>query len=71
MEGNVNLAANGGISGTVSSLSMAAEHLLTSSTLTGNFSVSGNAISIGQNASVLAVSARPRRSPRNTSTAAA
>ena len=56
MEGNVNLAANGGISGTVSSLSMAAEHLLTSSTLTGNFSVSGNAISIGQNASVLAVS---------------
>lgn len=56
MQGNLNLSANGGISGVVTSLNMSAERTLLSSSLTGNFTVSGNATSIAQNLSSLVVS---------------
>lgn len=56
MEGNVNLSANGGISGTVTSFGLAADLTIKSTVLSGNFTVSGNVASVVQNTDALTVS---------------
>ena len=56
LHGAVTMSQSGDISGSITSLTTAADMLVTSSALTGNFSVKGNVNSIGQNLSSASVS---------------
>jgi hypothetical protein len=56
IRGNVTLSPTSDISGVVTTLTGSADRLLTSSTLTGNFNISGNATNIAQNLGTLSVS---------------
>jgi hypothetical protein len=56
LHGNLLTSMDGSFKGTVSSFSATAEHLLASSSLNGNFSVSGNGSDIGMNLASVAMS---------------
>ncbi len=56
IQGNLQLSDAGNVSGVITSLTGSADKNLVSSTLTGNFNVSGNSLNIAQNLGTLGVS---------------
>lgn len=56
IRGNIILSPDANVSGVITTLTGSADRLLTSSTLTGNFSIKGNAVNIAQNLETMSVS---------------